>query len=65
MKRLSIVALTLVAAAILWAAPVSLQRSHQNGLSLGLTLSMSTAHARPVHRVARRNVRRCAAGVVC
>jgi hypothetical protein len=73
MRKMSLIAATLIGAAMLCAAPVSLQRSPETGL----TLSLERADARVgrpltpgsvagVHRrVERRAVRRCAAGVTC
>ena len=72
MKKMSVIGV-LMGAAIMCAAPISLHRSHDKGLSL----SLDGAYARVgqpltpgsvagVHRrVERRAVRRCAAGVIC
>jgi len=69
MKKTGITAATLVVAAILCAAPVSLHRSQENVLSL----SQDSAYARvgrpltatSVAGVHQRAVRRCARGVTC
>jgi hypothetical protein len=71
MKKISMIGATLMAAAILCAAPISLQQSQDKGLSL----SLDSADARVGHpatatsvagvnrRATRRAVRRCVAGV--
>ena len=45
MKKISVIGATLVAAAVLWAAPISLQQSQDKGLSL----SVDKAQARIGH----------------
>jgi hypothetical protein len=71
MKKMSIIGATLMGAAILCAAPISLHQSQDTGLSLSLD-SADARVGRPatatsvagVHRRAtRRAVRRCVAGV--
>lgn len=69
MKKMSLIGATLIAAAMLCAAPISLHQSQDKGLSL----SADSAYAvvgRPLTPVSvaghhRRAVRRCAAGVTC
>jgi hypothetical protein len=57
MKKISVIGLTLVAAAVLCAAPVSLHQSQDKGLSLsGDKAQAYYGHHRRVHRrVHRRN----------
>ncbi len=73
MKKISLIAATVIGAAVLGAMPISLHQAQEKGLSL----SIDRAHAvigRPltpgsvagVHRrVERRAIRRCVAGVTC
>ena len=73
MKKMSMIAATLIGAAILAAMPISLRQFQEKGLSL----SVGSAYAvigRPLtpgsvagvnRRVHRRAYRRCAAGVTC
>jgi hypothetical protein len=72
-KKISMLGASLVAAAVLCAAPISVQWSQQKGLSV----SQDSAYARVgrpltatsvagvARRTGRRAVRRCAAGVTC
>jgi hypothetical protein len=71
MKKMSMIGATLIGAAMLSAAPISLHQSQDKGLSL----SIDSAYARVGHpatpgsvagvarRTTRRAVRRCVAGV--
>jgi len=73
MKKLSVIAATLVGATMLSVAPISVGQSLDKGLSLAINSAQAEV-GRPltagsvagVHRRhARRAVRRCAAGVTC
>jgi len=73
MKKMRMIATTLIGGAIIAAVPISLHQSQEKGLSL----SVGSAYAvigRPLtpgsvagvnRRVHRRAYRRCAAGVTC
>jgi hypothetical protein len=73
MKNASMIGATLLGAAILIAAPISLNKSPDKGLSVSLN-SAEARIGRPLtpgsiagvnRRVHRRAYRRCAAGVTC
>ena len=73
MKKLSVIAATLVGAAVFSVAPISLHQSRDSGLSLSVD-NAQAVRGRPltpgsvagVHRRhERRAIRRCAAGVTC
>ena len=69
MRKLSMIGATLIAAAMLCAAPISLHQSQDKGLSLSLD-SADARVGRPLTPVSvagvhRRVERRCAAGVTC
>lgn len=73
MKKMSMIGATLIGAAMLCAAPISLHQSQDKGLALSVD-SAQARIGRPltpgsvagVHRrVERRAIRRCVAGVTC
>jgi hypothetical protein len=69
MKKIGVIGATLVVAAILSAAPLSLHQSQNRGLSVSLDRADARL-GRPltpmsVAGVHRRAVRRCVAGVTC
>ena len=69
MKKIGVIGATLVVAAMLSAAPLSLHQSQDRGLSLSLDRADARV-GRPltpmsVAGVHRRAMRRCAAGVTC
>jgi hypothetical protein len=73
MRRLALVSATIVGAAILSAAPMSINRSGERNLSVSLDKAYAVV-GRPLtpgsvagvnRRHSRRAVRRCAAGVTC
>ena len=68
-KKISVIGATLIGAALLCAAPISLHQSQNKGLSLSLDKADARV-GRPLTPVSvagvhRRAVRRCAAGVTC
>jgi len=68
-RKMSMIGATLIGAAMLCAAPISLHQSQDKGLSLSLD-SADARVGRPLTPVSvagvhRRAVRRCAAGVTC
>jgi hypothetical protein len=68
-KKISVIGATLIGAAVLCAAPISLHQSQNKGLSLSLDKADARV-GRPLTAVSvagahRRAVRRCAAGVTC
>ena len=68
-KKISVIGATLIGAAVLCAAPISLHQSQNKGLSLSLDKADARV-GRPLTPVSvagvhRRAVRRCAAGVTC
>ncbi len=73
MKKISLIAATLVGAAMLSVAPISLHQSRDNGLSLAVDNAQAVVgqpatagSVAGVHRRhTRRAIRRCAAGVTC
>jgi hypothetical protein len=73
MKKMSILGAVLVGAAILCAAPISVQWSQEKSLSVSLDSAYArvgrpataTSVAGVARRTGRRAVRRCAVGVTC
>ena len=68
-KKISIIGATMLGAAVLCAAPISLHQSQDRGLSLSLDKADARV-GRPLTPVSvagvhRRAMRRCAAGVTC
>ncbi len=73
MKKISLIAATVIGAVVLGAVPISLHQNQEQGLSLSVD-SANARIGRPltpgsvagVHRrVERRAIRRCVAGVTC